>query len=90
MIQSEFLFCLQFLGLTQDYLQMTAVVRLFYLYSSLLNVADEAHSHRQRREMVGCYSYESLVGHLLSFATRLYHHGGSLGAKVNEDDAKVT
>lgn len=57
---------------------MTAVVRLFYLYSSLLNVADEAHSHRQRREMVGCYLYESLDGHLLSFATRLYHHGGSL------------
>lgn len=50
----------------------------------------KAHSHRQRREMVGCYLYESLDGHLLSFATRLYHHGGSLGAKVNEDDAKVT
>lgn len=31
---------------------MTAVIRLFYLYSSLLNVADEAHSHRLRREQV--------------------------------------
>ncbi|KAG0580420.1 hypothetical protein KC19_4G171700 [Ceratodon purpureus] len=32
--------------------KMTAVIRLFYLYSSLLNVADEAHSHRLRREQV--------------------------------------
>jgi phosphoenolpyruvate carboxylase len=31
---------------------MTAVIRIFYLYSSLLNVADEAHSHRRRREEV--------------------------------------
>ncbi|KAG0630638.1 hypothetical protein M758_1G193600 [Ceratodon purpureus] len=31
---------------------ITAVIRLFYLYSSLLNVADEAHSHRLRRELV--------------------------------------
>lgn len=32
--------------------KITAVIRLFYLYSSLLNVADEAHSHRVRREQV--------------------------------------
>lgn len=32
--------------------QITAVIRIFYLYASLLNVADEAHSHRQRREQV--------------------------------------
>ncbi|KAL3690522.1 hypothetical protein R1sor_016831 [Riccia sorocarpa] len=31
---------------------ITAVIRVFYLYSSLLNVADEAHSHRNRREQV--------------------------------------
>ncbi|CAM6091089.1 unnamed protein product [Calypogeia fissa] len=31
---------------------ITAVIRIFYLYASLLNVADEAHSHRQRREQV--------------------------------------
>ncbi|KAG6545450.1 hypothetical protein Mapa_013050 [Marchantia paleacea] len=31
---------------------ITAVIRIFYLYSSLLNVADEAHSHRGRREQV--------------------------------------
>ncbi|KAJ7555889.1 hypothetical protein O6H91_05G059400 [Diphasiastrum complanatum] len=31
---------------------ITAVIRIFYLYSSLLNIADEAHSHRQRREQV--------------------------------------
>lgn len=33
-------------------LQMTGVVRLFYFYSSLLNIADEAHAHRKRREQV--------------------------------------
>jgi len=31
---------------------MTGVVRLFYFYSSLLNIADEAHAHRKRREQV--------------------------------------
>eukprot|EP00897_Mesotaenium_endlicherianum_P002343 jgi/Mesen1/2136/ME000152S01218 len=35
-----------------DLRTMTGVVRTFYMYSSLLNVADEAHAHRQRREAV--------------------------------------
>jgi phosphoenolpyruvate carboxylase len=32
--------------------QLTAVVRVLYIYSSLLNVADEAHKHRLRREEI--------------------------------------
>lgn len=35
-----------------DVSTITGVVRLYYLYSSLLNVVDEAHAHRKRREQV--------------------------------------
>eukprot|EP00271_Cylindrocystis_brebissonii_P012817 TRINITY_DN32322_c0_g1_i1.p1 TRINITY_DN32322_c0_g1~~TRINITY_DN32322_c0_g1_i1.p1 ORF type:complete len:1183 (+),score=274.32 TRINITY_DN32322_c0_g1_i1:143-3691(+) len=35
-----------------DLATLTGVIRLYYLYSSLLNVADEAHAHRKRREAV--------------------------------------
>eukprot|EP00850_Spirogloea_muscicola_P022796 SM000312S11989 [mRNA] locus=s312:20749:29613:+ [translate_table: standard] len=31
---------------------LNGVIRLYYVYSSLLNVADEAHAHRTRREQV--------------------------------------
>lgn len=45
-----------FLLTLREHLQMTAVIRLFYLYSSLINVADEAHSHRLRREQVSSWN----------------------------------